>query len=149
MTRILRPHQQRHKLRTSSVQVGQHVGFSPLTDTQLKIGAMLIEIGVPVAITIALFVAPRFRPLCYAMLGSIAPLLFAYFSATISTWNAGDSAESLAVEAMWVRSLIGYLLVLTIGVLLGFYRRPERSVSRFMLSSVVSICVLWALVSFA
>lgn len=120
-----------------------------MTDTQLKIGAMLVEIGVPLAITITLFIAPRFRPLCYSMLGSITPLLFAYFSATVSTWNVIESAEKSAVEAMWLMSFVSYMLVLTIGVLLGIYRRPERSVSRFMLSSVVSICMLWALVTFA
>ena len=120
-----------------------------MTDTQLKFGAMLVEIGVPLAITITLFIAPRFRPLCYSMLGSITPLLFAYFSATVSTWNVGESAEKSAVEAMWLMSLVSYMVVLTIGVLLGIYRRPERSVSRFMLSSVVSICVLWALITFS
>jgi len=120
-----------------------------MTDTQLKIGAMLVEIGVPLAITITLFTAPRFRPLCYSMLGSITPLLFAYFSATISTWSLGESAEKSAVEAMWVMSFVAYMVVLMIGVFLGFYRKPERSVSRFMLSSVVSIFVLWVLVTFS
>ncbi len=120
-----------------------------MTDTQLKVGAMLVEIGVPVAITITLFIAPRFRPLCYSMLGSVTPLLFAYFSATVSTWNVSDSVERTAVEAMWLMSLYPYLFVLTIGILLGFYRKPERSVSRFMLSAVVSIFVLWALITFS
>lgn len=120
-----------------------------MTDTQLTIGAALVEIGVPVALVITLFIAPRFRPLCYSILGSVTPLLFAYFSTIVSTWGVTDPAERWAVGAMWSMSFFPYLVVLVIGVLLGLSRRPKRSVSRFLLSAVVSICVLWAWLSFA
>lgn len=127
----------------------QHVGAHKLTDTQLTIGAMLVEIGVPIAVSVTLFVAPKFRPFCYSILGSVTPLLFGYLSTIVSTWNIEDPAEKWAVGAMWVMSFFPYVISLTVGVSLGLSSIPKHSVARFVLSAVVSISVLWAILTFA
>ena len=120
-----------------------------MTDSQLTIGAMAFEIGIPTVLLFALFVAPKFRPMCYSVLGALTPLLFTYVSAVVSTWNVTNPDEIWAVEALWIMSFAPYIVAMVIGILLGLVPKPKMSALRFSFSAIFSMCVLWIFLSFA
>lgn len=113
------------------------------------IGAMLIELGIPLVLIAMLFVAPKLRPFSYSVLGAVTPFLFAYISVLTSTPDSADAANKWASDAIWAMSFVGYAIAVLVGIALGLTSRPKHSTLRFVTSSVVSLGVVWLVLTLA
>lgn len=102
-----------------------------MTDITLTIGALALELGIPVGLLIFMALRPRVRPRAIVILGALFPALCLYGAIAISYLISRGKSDMFAFYAMWVMTFAPYLAVALGGLALSFLRRPTNHWARF------------------
>lgn len=100
-------------------------------------GAMLVELGIPLLIVIALALRPRYRRFLVVLLGAITPALLVY--AWIAVAYIVDPASKIAIfafSAMWAMSFAVYAAIVIVGCALACLPRPGKLYLRYLMGLV-------------
>ncbi|WP_233840424.1 hypothetical protein [Dyella sp. 2HG41-7] len=102
-----------------------------MTETTLTIGAIALELGIPVGLLIFMALRPRVRPRAIVILGALFPALCLYGAIAVSYLISREKSDIFAFYAMWVMTFAPYLAVALGGLALSFLRSPTNYWARF------------------
>lgn len=102
-----------------------------MTDIQMGIGAVVVELGLPLGLLILMAIKPSSRPRAIVVLGAVFPALCLYGVVTVGHLVSRGKSESFAFFAMWVMTFAAYMAVTLGGVAVSFFKKPSGSLARF------------------
>jgi len=105
-----------------------------VSETEMLWGALLFELGVPIAGIMVTLRAPRLRKFVILVLGAVTPVLLLYGAVTVAfLLNPADKGNIFSFYAMWVMSFFPYAAILVDGIALAFVPRPSNLYARFLI----------------
>jgi hypothetical protein len=117
-----------------------------VSDEVLTIGAVTIELGVPLLAGLLFWRLPMLRPNLVVVLGALTPALLFYAAMSIAyVANPDDTSNRFAFFAGWGMTFFAYLVILVAGVALSFAPWPRHLFGRF---AVGLLPVVVAFISF-
>ena len=102
-----------------------------MTETQMNVGAMAIELGLPLGLIVLMTLKPKVRPRAIVILGAVFPALCLYVAVTISYLISRGKSDIFAFVAMWVMTFEVYVAAALGGFAFSFVRRPKGNLARF------------------
>ena len=103
-----------------------------MSDEVLTIGAVTIELGVPLVAGLLFWRFPRLRPNLVVALGALTPALLFYAAMSIAyIANPEDTSNRFAFFAGWGMTFFAYLAILVAGIALSFAPWPRHLFGRF------------------
>ena len=102
-----------------------------MTETSLNIGAIAIELGLPVGLLVLMVLRPAVRPRAVVILGALFPVLCMYGAIAASFLVSQGKSGVFAFYAMWVMTFAPYVAVALGGLALSFLRWPRNYWARF------------------
>jgi hypothetical protein len=114
-------------------------------DVLLTYGAMFVECGLPLGLVIAWFRQPRSRARIVVVAGAVTPPFSFYLLASAAYVISRSKDIEWAFWAMWLVSLLPFVLCATLGAALSFIRRPARLAPRYLIGLVAPLAVGGAL----
>lgn len=108
-----------------------------MSEEALIFGAVAFELGLPVLLVLLAVYVPSLRALSISVLGAITPLLVVYLA--LGVFHVMDPIDSdWAFSAVWLMTFFAYLLLVAVGLFLGFWRKPRGLVARYVLAALVA-----------
>lgn len=102
-------------------------------EVAMSIGAIVIELGLPVALLALAMFSLRLRPKAVVMLGALSPMLCVYGAIGFGYLFSWKNADIFALYAMWVMTFAVYIGIALGGLAASFLTRPRGSFARFSL----------------
>jgi hypothetical protein len=109
-----------------------------MTETTLTIGAIALELGIPVGLLVFIALNPRVRPTAIVILGALFPALCLYGAIAVSYLISRGKSDIFAYYAMWVMTFMPYLVVALGGLALSLLRMPLNYWARFGLGMLTT-----------
>jgi len=97
----------------------------------MGMGAIIVELGLPVALLALAMFNLKLRPKAIVMLGALSPMLCVYGAIGFSYLFSWKNADMFALYAMWVMTFAVYVGIALGGLAASFLRRPKGSFARF------------------
>lgn len=117
-----------------------------MTETQMNVGAIVVELGLPLALIVLMTLNPKATPRAIVILGAVFPALCLYVAVTISYLVSGGQSDIFAFFAMWVMTFAVYVAAALGGLAMSFVRRPAGKLARFGLGLLSAPIAYFALV---
>jgi hypothetical protein len=102
-----------------------------MTETFLNIGAIFLELGLPIGLLILMALRPGVWPRAMVILGAIFPALCFYVSVAVSYLSSRGASDIFAFYAMWVMTFAPYVAVALGGLAVSFLQKPKNHWARF------------------
>jgi hypothetical protein len=117
-----------------------------MTETFMNVGAIAVELGLPVGLLILMVLRPGVRPRAVVVLGAIFPALCLYALVAVSYLSSRGASDVFSFYAMWVMTFAPYVAVALGGVAVSFLRRPKNNWARFGLGLLSTPAAYFAFV---
>jgi hypothetical protein len=114
-------------------------------DVLLSLGALALELGMPLSLAFLWIKRPQLRSRIVVLLGSITPFLVLYAWVATGYIGARTRDNQWALYAMWLMSLLPFVLCTIIGAAIGFLRWPLHLVARYIMGLMAPLLVWGAL----
>lgn len=118
-----------------------------MTETQMTVGAIAVELGLPLVLIALMARRPSAVPRAIVVLGAVFPALCVYAVVTISHLFSRGRTDGFAFFAMWVMTFAAYMATALGGLAASFIRRPAGSMARFGLGFLSAPVAYFAFVS--
>lgn len=105
---------------------------------------MAIELGIPLLALLSMFRIEKPARTALSILGATTPFLALYLACSV-TYLFDDSAR-WAFHAMWLMTLVPFLIATVIGFLMSFWKWPSSSLARYGASLVGSLVGMGVLI---
>jgi hypothetical protein len=120
-----------------------------MTETSINVGAIALELGLPVGLLVLLVLRPAVRPRVAVILGAVFPALFLYGAIAVSYLISRGKSDIFAFYAMWVMTFAPYVAIALGGFALSFLRSPRNNWARFGLGVLSAPAAYFAFVVIA
>lgn len=117
-----------------------------MTETSMNIGAIALELGLPVGLLVLVALRPEARPKAAVILGALLPALCLYCAMAASFLISRGKSDIFAFYAMWVMTFAPYVALALGGFALSFLRRPRSIWARFGLGVLTTPVAYFAFV---
>jgi hypothetical protein len=117
-----------------------------MTETFMNIGAIALELGLPVGLLILMALRPGVRPRAEVILGAIFPALCFYASVAASYLSSRGVSDIFAFYAMWEMTFAPYVAMALGGLAVSFLQKPKNHWARFGLGMLSTSVAYFALV---
>ena len=102
-----------------------------MTETSMNIGAIALELGLPVGLLVLAALKPAARPRVVVIVGALFPALCLYAAIAVSFLISRGKSDIFAFYAMWIMTFAPYVAVALGGIALSFLRWPGNFWARF------------------
>ena len=99
-----------------------------MKEDTLNLAAIAIELGTPVLLFIGCWLFPKSRTVCVTTLIALLPALLLYLIIAINHLTTTEPWD-FAFEAMWLMTFLPYMVLLTLGLVIGIARHEKASSS--------------------
>lgn len=102
-----------------------------MTDNQMNMGAIAVELGIPLGLIVLMALKPEATPRAIVILGAVSPALCLYGWVTISYLLSREKPGEFAFFAMWIMTFGAYVAVAFGGLVPSFIGKPRGNLARF------------------
>lgn len=102
-----------------------------MTETQMNMGAIAVELGLPLALIVLMAFKPKTVSRAIVVLGAVFPALCLYGAVTISYVFSRGKSDIFSFFAMWLMTFAPYVAVAFGGLAVSFIGKPTGKLARF------------------